>query len=98
ESGLNLVSPSALLVDRGNPLLEVHAGFDGAEDLVARAEHALEQLEFFRKKLEHSLVGRVLFVQEVHDDDVVLLAISVAAADTLFDPLRIPGKVIVDDE
>ena len=98
ERGLNLVGLSALLVDRCNPLLEVHAGFDGAEDFVTRAEHSLEQLELLREELEHALVGRVLPVQEVDDDDVVLLAVSVAAADALLDPLGVPGKVVVDDE
>jgi len=39
----------------------------------------------------------VAFVQEVHDDHIMRLPIAMAASDALFDPLRVPRKVVVDD-
>ena len=72
--------------------------FDGAEHLVAGAEHALEELELLGEQLEDALVGLVLPVEEVDDDDVVLLAVAVAAADALLDALRVPRQVVVDDQ
>ena len=71
--------------------------FDGAEHLVAGAEHALEQAELLGEELEDALVGGVALVREVHDDDVVLLAVAVDTADALLDALRVPGQVVVDD-
>ena len=43
-------------------------------------------------------VGFVSLVEEVDDDDIVLLAVSMAATDPLLDPLRIPGEVVVHHE
>ena len=69
-----------------------------AQHLVACAEHAAEQLELLGEQLVDALVGSVLLVEEVDDDDVVLLAVAVTAADALLDPLRVPGQVVVDDQ
>ena len=56
-----------------------------------------KSLNFSGEQLEDALVGRIVLVQEVHDDDVVLLAVTMAAPDALFDALRIPRQVVVDD-
>ena len=95
EGGLDLLGLAAVLVDGGDALLEIHAGLDGAEHLVAGAEDALEELELLGQQLEDALVGRVLAVEEVDDHHVVLLAVAMAAADALLDALRIPGQVVV---
>ena len=42
--------------------------------------------------------GVVLPVQEIDDGHVDLLAVTVAPPDALFDPLRVPGQVIVDKQ
>ena len=44
------------------------------------------------------MVGGVVLVQKIDDNDIELLPVAVAAADALLDALRIPGKVVVDDE
>ena len=95
EGGLDLVGLAAALVDGGDALLEVDAGLDRAEHLVAGAEDALEELELLGQQLEDALVGRVLAVEEVDDHHVVLLAVAVAAADALLDALRVPRQVVV---
>ena len=45
----------------------------------------------------HPYVGLIAVVKEVDDDHVMLLTVAVTAADALFDPLRVPRQVIVDD-
>ena len=42
-------------------------------------------------------IRRVARVEEVHDHDVVLLPVAVAASDALLDALGIPREVVVDD-
>ena len=98
EGRLDLLGLPALLVDRRDALLEVDAGLDGPEHFVAGPEHAVEQLELLGEELEDALIGRVLLVQEVDDHHVVLLAVAMAAADALLDPLRVPGQIVVDDQ
>lgn len=98
EGRLDLRGLATALVDLGDPLLEIDPGFERSEHLVAGPEDALEELELFGQQLEDSLVGLVLAVEEVHDHHVVLLAIAMAAPDTLLDALGIPRQVVVHDE
>ena len=98
EGGLDFVGLAAALVDGGDALLEIDAGLDGAEHLVAGAEHALEELEFFGEEFEDAFIGGVLAVEKIDDHDVVFLAVAVAAADALLDALGIPREVVVYDE
>jgi hypothetical protein len=98
EGGLDLVRVPAGLVDLGDATLDVHAGFERAQDLVAHPEDAVEEPELFAQDLEHPLVRLVAPIEEVDDHDVVLLAVAMAPADTLFDPLGIPGQVVVYHE
>ncbi len=105
ELGLQLVERSgdflartALLVHLRDALLDVDAGVDRAEDVVTSAEHAVKEPELFREQLKDALIGRVALVDEVDDDDIVLLSVSVATADALLDALRVPRQVIVDDQ
>ncbi|WP_186392912.1 MULTISPECIES: hypothetical protein [unclassified Pannonibacter] len=67
---LNIVL-AALLIDACDPLLEIDAGLDGAQDFVAGAENALEKPELLGKKLVDSLIRLVLAIDEIDDDHVV---------------------------
>ncbi len=98
EGGVDLLRGPALLVDREDALFEVHAGFDRAQHLVGGAEHAAEQVELLLQQLQNAAVGLVALIEEVDDHHVVLLAVAMAAADALFDALRVPGQVVVDDQ
>ncbi len=57
EGACDLVGRAAALVDVGDALLEVDAGLDRAEHLVAGAEDALEELELLGEQLVDALVG-----------------------------------------
>src|SRR3546814_5986880 len=49
------------------------------------------------QQLIHAGVSFVASVDEVDDDYAMLLSVSVTATNALFDALRIPGQVVVDD-
>src|SRR3546814_7106122 len=70
--------------------LEVEAAFNATQHFIACTEHAGEQVEFFGEQFQYTLVGLVAGVQEVDDHHVVALAVTVAAANALFDALRVP--------
>ena len=48
EGGGDLIGFAAVLVDGGDALFEVDAGFDGAEHFIAGTEYAFEKLKLFR--------------------------------------------------
>ena len=98
ESGVDFLGRAAGLVDRENPLLEVHARFDGAEDFIRCAKDAIEEVELFRQQFQDPAVGGIALVQEINDDHVMLLAVAVATAYALLDALRVPGQIVVDDQ
>ena len=95
ERRLDLLGRAAALVNGGDPLLEIDARLDGPQHFVAGPEDALEERELLGQQLEDALVGLVLPVEEIDDDHVVLLPVTVAAADALLDALRVPGEVVV---
>ncbi|MNH02538.1 hypothetical protein D3C79_617810 [compost metagenome] len=87
-----------MLINVSNPALEVDTGTDGAKHLVACAENALEQLKFFGQQFVDPCIRLVAAVDEVHHHHVMLLAVPVAASDTLLYALWVPGKVVVDHQ
>ena len=91
ERGLNLLGCAALLVDSEDALLEIHSGLDGPKYLVGGAEDSVEEAELLGEEFENAAVGIVALVQEVDDHYVVLLAVTVTAADTLLNALWVPG-------
>src|SRR6218665_655998 len=93
-----VLSIAAFLVNVGNAPFKIDAGAYRAQHFVAGAEDAFEQVKLFRQQLVDARVGFVAAVDEVDDDDIVLLPVAVAAPDALFDALRVPGQVVVDDQ
>ena len=51
-----------------------NAGFDRAEHFVTGPEDAFEELELLREQLEDPLIGGVVLIEKIDDDDVMLLA------------------------
>jgi hypothetical protein len=97
ELEFDLFGGAALLVDRNDALLKVHAGFDGTDDLITGSEHSIEELELLRKKLVHTYIRGVCLIEEVDDDYIVFLSVTVASSNALLNTLRIPGHVVVND-
>ena len=62
---------------------------------VGHVEHVAKEVELAREDVESEALGFVVGGEEVDDGDIALLAIAVAAADALFDALRVPGQVVV---
>ena len=98
ESAGDVFGVAALLVDIEDLAFEVDAGFDSAEDIVGSAKYAAEEVEFLFEEFMNAAVGLIFLVEEVDDNDVMFLAIPVAASDALFNALGVPGEVVVDDE
>jgi hypothetical protein len=96
ECGLDLLGCSTLLVDSENALLEIDAGLDAAQNVIGRTKNAIEKAKFLSEQFEYPAVGFVSLVQKIYDDNVVLLTIPMAAPDTLFYALGIPGQIVVD--
>ena len=59
ELEFDLLRRAAFLVDGRDALLEIHAGLDRPQHLVAGAENAAEQPELFVEQSIDPLVGRV---------------------------------------
>ena len=55
-------------------------------------------MELSFEKFVDTEVGLVALVEEIDDNHVVFLAVTVAAADALLDALRVPRQVEIDDE
>jgi hypothetical protein len=51
----------------------------------------LKSSKFALQQVVHTLVCGVFLVQEIHHYHIVLLAVAVAAANSLLDALGIPG-------
>ena len=71
---------------------------DGWHDFVARAKHAVEELELGVEELENALLRAVFQVEKVDHENVDPLSVTMAAADALFDALWIPRKIEVHDQ
>ncbi len=91
ECRLDLIVGAAGLVYLGDPTLYVYAGFQRPQYLVGSPEDPVKEAELLAQQLVNPLVRLVAAVEEVDDDYVVLLAVAMAAADTLLDALRVPG-------
>ena len=87
-----------LLIDHADPVFKADAALDLTKNFVAGAENALEQVELLLQELVNALVGLVLLIEEVENNNIVLLAVAMTAANALFDPLRIPGQIVVDHQ
>lgn len=86
------------MIDISNALLEIDAGLDRSEHLVAGAKYPFEELELLGEQLEDALIGGIFAVEEVYDDVVVTLPVAMAAPDPLLNALGISGQVIIHDQ
>src|SRR5258708_7895987 len=55
-------------------------------------------MEFFREQFVNTLVSRVLTIEEIDNNDVVLLAIAMATANALLDTLWVPRQIVINNE
>gem|GEM_PF-2460551 len=98
EAAADFFGFATILVDGGDPPLEIHTGANGSQHFVTGAEYAFEQLELLRQQLIDTGIRLVAAVHEVDHHHIVLLPVTVAATDALFDTLWIPRQVVIDDQ
>jgi hypothetical protein len=98
KSRLDFLRRPAFLIDGEDTLLEIETRFDATQDIIRRTKDTAEQAELLSQQLEHATICVVSLVQEIDYDNIVLLAVTMAPPDALFDALRVPRQVIIDDE
>ena len=79
-------------------LFKIYSTLNGTKHLVTCSKHTLEELEFFRKELKNTQISSVFTIQKIHHHDIMLLAVSMTTANSLFDALRIPGQVVINNQ
>ena len=89
---------AANLIDLGNPAFNVNTGFQGAKHLIAGTKNTIEKVKLFSQQLIDTLISCVFLIQEVNHYHIMFLAVAMAAADPLFDPLGVPGEIVVDHQ
>ena len=67
------------------------------QDVIGRIENLAEQIQLLAQNLEGQPMRFVVAGGEIDDCDVALLAVPMAAPDTLLDALRVPRQIVVDD-
>ena len=95
---LYFILRAAALINSGNAFLKINTGFNTAQYFVACPEDPVKELEFLGKQLVDALVGGIALVEEIDHHDIVLLSVPMTASNALFDALRVPGQVVVDDK
>ena len=98
EVEFDLLRCPAILINVRDTFFKIHAGLDGAKDFVTRSKNSAEKLEFVTEELIDPLVGSVVFVQEIHHDHIVFLAVAVTATNALLNTLRIPRQIVIHHE
>ena len=98
ELKTDLLRRPALLVNRDDALLEIDTRLNRSKYLIAGTEDSIEEFEFLIQELIDPNVCGVGLVQKVHNHHIELLPVTMAAANALLDTLRVPRKVIVDDQ
>ena len=67
------------------------------QDMVGRVEDSTEQIQLLAQNLEGQPMRLIVPGDEVDHGDIPLLAVPMAAPDTLLDALRVPRQIVVDD-
>jgi len=53
-------------------------------------------MEFLIEELIYALISSIPLIEKVDNHHIKTLTVPVAATDSLFNPLWIPGKIIID--
>ena len=67
------------------------------QDVVGRVEDFAEQIQLLAQNLKGQPMRLIVPSDEVDHGDIALLAIPMAAPDALFDALRVPRQIVIDD-
>src|SRR5262249_43974232 len=66
------------------------------QDRIGCVEHLPKEVEFLTEYLEGQALSFVTAVEEAQDGHGSLLPVAVHTTDPLFDPLRVPGEIVID--
>src|SRR5690606_406899 len=85
ERIIYLIICSTILINLCNSFLKIDTVFYATKYFITSAENTVKKFEFFFEQIINANIGSVCFVQKVHDHYVVLLTVSMASTDSLFD-------------
>src|SRR5215831_15352642 len=102
----HLVEGAGLIVDSAELALQIDsdAGDERlreqarrfVQDHVRAIEHLAKKIELLAQNVKGEALGLILAREKAHDGDAAPLTVTVDASDTLFNALRIPREVVVD--
>src|SRR5262249_8003585 len=90
---------AAVLFQSGNEPRNEGFGEFGSrrvQDRIGCVEHLPKEVEFLTEYLEGQALSFVTAVEEAQDGHASLLPVAVHTTDPLFDPLRVPGEIVID--
>src|SRR5580698_8300765 len=67
------------------------------QNMVRRVKDPTEKIELLTQNLERKPMRLVVPSNEIDHGNVALLAVPMASPDTLFDALRVPWQIVIDD-
>jgi predicted dinucleotide-binding enzyme len=67
------------------------------QNVVGRIKDSAEQVQLLAQYLESKPMRLIVPSDEIDDCDIALLAVPMAAPDALFDALRVPRQVVIDN-
>src|SRR5579864_3652987 len=67
------------------------------QNMVRRVENPTEKIQLLAQNLEGQPVRLVVPSNEIDNGNVPLLTVPMAAPNTLFDALRVPWQIVIDD-
>jgi hypothetical protein len=67
------------------------------QNVVGRVKDSTEQIQLLAQYLEGQPVRLIVPSDEIDHGDIALLAVTMAAPDALFDALRVPRQVVIDN-
>ena len=82
---------TAGFVDCLNTFFKIDAGFNAAQHFIGCAKDSIKEMKLLSKQFQDTLISLIRVIQEVDDDNIKLLPVTMTAAYSLLDPLRIPG-------
>jgi predicted dinucleotide-binding enzyme len=67
------------------------------QNVVGRIKDSAEQVQLLAQYLESKPMRLIVPSDEIDHCDIALLAVPMAAPDALFDALRVPRQVVIDN-
>ena len=96
KCGINLFLGTTLLVNLQDAAFKVYT-VCLAKHFITGSEDIIKEFKLFTKQIKNANIRIVASIDEVYHHHIIFLSITMTSTYALFDSLRIPRQVIVDD-